>query len=58
VNKLIDNLIAMGLLPEDQAMGARMMLGIFTRPGTGPDEVTSVIEFKDGGLFANGQLLQ
>jgi hypothetical protein len=58
VNKLIDNLIAMGLLPEDQAMGARMMLGMFTRPGAGPDEVTSVIEFKDGGLFANGQQLQ
>jgi hypothetical protein len=58
VNKLIDNLIAMGLLPEDQAMGARMMMGMFTRPGAGPDEVTSVIEFKDGGLFANGQQLQ
>ncbi len=58
VNKLIDNLIAMGLLPDDQAMGARMMLGMFTRPGAGPDEVTSVIEFKDGGLFANGQQLQ
>jgi hypothetical protein len=58
VNKLIDNLIALGLLPEDQAMGARMMMGMFTRPGAGPDEVTSVIEFKDGGLFANGQQLQ
>ncbi|MCU0829437.1 MAG: DUF2125 domain-containing protein [Tabrizicola sp.] len=58
VNKLIDNLIAMGLLPDDQAMGFRMMLGMFTRPGAGPDEVTSLIEFKDGGLFANGQQLQ
>jgi hypothetical protein len=58
VNKLIDNLIAMGILPEDQAMGARMMLGVFTRPGAEPDQVTSVIEFKDGGLFANGQQLQ
>jgi hypothetical protein len=58
VNALIDNLIAMGLLPEDQAMGARMMLAMFTRPGAEPDEVTSVIEFKDGGLFANGQQLQ
>jgi hypothetical protein len=58
VNKLIDNLIAIGLLPDDQAMGARMMLGMFTRPGAAPDEVTSVIEFKDGGLFANGQQLQ
>jgi hypothetical protein len=58
VSKLIDNLIAMGILPDDQAMGVRMMLGMFTRPGAGPDEVTSVIEFKDGGLFANGQQLQ
>jgi hypothetical protein len=58
VNKLIDNLIAMGLLPDDQAMGFRMMLGAFTRPGAGPDEVTSLVEFKDGGLFANGQQLQ
>lgn len=58
VNALIDNLIAMGLLPEDQAMGARMMLGLFARPGAGPDELTSLIEFKDGGLFANGQQLQ
>ncbi len=58
VNKLIDNLIAMGLLPAEQAMGARMMLGLFARPGPGPDELTSLIEFKDGGLFANGQQLQ
>ncbi len=58
VNALIDNLIAMGIVPEDQAMGARMMLGLFARPGAGPDELTSVIEFKDGGLFANGQQLQ
>jgi hypothetical protein len=58
VNQLIDNLIAMGLLPDDQAMGFRMMLGMFTRPGAGADEVTSLIEFKDGGLFANGQQLQ
>ncbi len=58
VSKLIDNLIAMGMLPDDQAMGARMMLGMFTRPGAAPDQVTSVIEFRDGGVFANGQQLQ
>lgn len=58
VNALIDNLIAMGMLPEDQAMGARMMMGMFARPGAAPDELTSLIEFKDGGLFANGQQLQ
>lgn len=57
-NALIDNLIAMGLLPEDQAMGARMMMGMFARPGTEPDSLTSTLEFKDGGFFANGMRLQ
>lgn len=58
VSALIDNLIKLGIVTDDDAMGARMMLGMFTRPGTEPDQVTSVIEFKDGGLFANGQQLQ
>ena len=58
VNTLIDNLIAIGILPEDQAMGARMMLGMFAKPGAGPDELTSTLEFKDKGLFANGQQLR
>ncbi|CAN1488608.1 Protein of unknown function DUF2125 [Paracoccaceae bacterium] len=58
VNALIDNLISMGLLPEEEAMGFRMMLGMFARPGAAADELISEIEFKDGGLFANGQQLQ
>lgn len=57
-NKLIDSLIAMGMLPEDQAMGARMMMGMFARPGNGPDTLQSTLEFKDGGFFANGMRLQ
>lgn len=57
-NALIDNLITMGLLPQDQAIGARMMLALFARPGPAPDELTSQVEFKDGGVFANGQRLQ
>jgi hypothetical protein len=56
-NGLIDNLIAMGLFPSEQAMGARMMLGLFARPGGEVDQLTSVIEFKDGQVFANGQQL-
>jgi Uncharacterized protein conserved in bacteria (DUF2125) len=57
-NKLMDTLVAMGLLPEEQIMGARMMLGLFAVP-TGEDAVTSKIEFKeDGGIYANGQRLQ
>lgn len=55
VQALIDNLISMGLLAEDEAMGFRMMLAMFARPGAGPDELVSELEFRDGGLFANGQ---
>ncbi len=58
-NGLIDNLIAVGLLPEDQAMGARMMLGLFARPGGGADELVSTIELKeDGSVMANGQRIK
>ncbi|WP_415182833.1 DUF2125 domain-containing protein [Phaeovulum sp.] len=57
-NALMDKLVAMGLLPQDQVMGARMMLGLFAVP-TGEDELTSKIEFKKGGsIYANGQQLQ
>ena len=57
-NALLDKLVAMGLLPEDQAMGARMLMGLFAVP-TGPDALSSSLEFReDGGLYANGQRLQ
>lgn len=58
INKLVDNLIALGILSEDDAMGFRMAMGMFARPGAGPDELVSEVEFKDGGLFANGMQLQ
>lgn len=58
-NALIDKLVALGLLPPDQAMGARMMLGFFARPGEGPDTLETTVEFTpDGGIVANGQQLQ
>lgn len=58
-NALIDKLIQMGMLPQDQAMGARMMMGLFGRPGDGPDTLTSKIEFPAaGGIIANGQRIQ
>ncbi|PIE10996.1 MAG: hypothetical protein CSA72_05765 [Rhodobacterales bacterium] len=57
-NGLIDNLIKMGLIPEDQAMMGRMMMGMFAKP-TGDDALSSDIEFKEGGqVFANGQRLK
>ncbi len=59
VNGLIDRLIRMGMLPDDQAMGFRMMLGLFARPADGEDTMTSKIEVRgDGSVFANGQQLK
>ncbi|MFC2968403.1 DUF2125 domain-containing protein [Acidimangrovimonas pyrenivorans] len=58
-NGLIDNLVKMGLVPADQASGARMMLGLFARPGDGPDTMVSKIEVTpEGEVLANGQRLQ
>lgn len=58
VNGLIDNLITMGILPEDQAMMTRMMIGMFSE-SAGDDALRSHIEFKEGGhIFANGQQLR
>jgi len=59
VNGLMDKLIQMGLLPEDQAMGARMMLGMFARPADGPDTLTSTIQVNpDGSILANDQRIK
>jgi hypothetical protein len=58
-NTLLDKLVSMGLMPQEQAMGMRMMLGIFATPGAGDDTLTSTIEFTpEGGILANGQPLQ
>lgn len=58
-NALIDGLIATGLLTEEDAMGARMMMGAFMSPGANPDELTSKIEAKAGfEIYVNGQRIQ
>ena len=57
-NGLLDRLVAMGLIPQDQAMGARMMIAMFAKPGEGEDVLNSTLEFKDKGFYANGQRLQ
>ncbi|MDH2326646.1 DUF2125 domain-containing protein [Cereibacter sp. SYSU M97828] len=58
-NGLIDKAVEMGLVPQDQAMGARMMLGMFARMVEGEtDTMTSTVEFKDKQLIVNGQRLQ
>lgn len=59
VNGLLDTLGQMGLLPQEQAMGARMMLGLFARPGQGEDHLVSTIEVKgDGSVYANDQQIK
>ncbi|WP_342077429.1 DUF2125 domain-containing protein [Yoonia sp. SS1-5] len=58
INGLIDNLVAMGLLPEDQVMGGRMMLGMFTQV-TGDDQLETKLEVNaDGQVLANGQRIR
>ncbi len=58
VNGLIDKLVQIGIVPEEQVMGVRMMMGMFSVP-VGDDMLTSKIEFTaDGHLMANGQMLQ
>jgi hypothetical protein len=55
----LDKLVLMGLLPEEQAMGARMMMGLFAVPGGAEDTLTSKIEINDEGhVLANGQRIQ
>ncbi|WP_022708075.1 DUF2125 domain-containing protein [Paracoccus zeaxanthinifaciens] len=57
INSLLDNLVAMGLVPQEQVMGARMMMAMFTRPAEGqPDTLETQLKFTEGGsIFANGQ---
>lgn len=58
-NGLLDTLVGMGLVPEEQAMGARMMMGLFARPGDGEDTLVSTIEMQeDGSILANGQRIR
>ncbi len=58
-NGLLDKLIGLGLVPEDQAMGVRMMMGLFAVPGEGEDTLNSRIEVTpEGQVLANGQRLR
>ena len=58
-NAVIDKLIALGVLTEQDAGGARMMMAMFMTPVSGPDDLTSKVETKaDGSIFVNGQQIQ
>jgi hypothetical protein len=55
---LLDRLVALGVLPQEQVMGLRAMLGVVARP-VGEDNLTSTIEFTaDGGIIANGMQIR
>jgi hypothetical protein len=53
VTKLVDNLIAMGIVTEEDAMGFRMMLAMLAKPGAGPDELVTELQFRDRSFFVN-----
>lgn len=59
-NGLLDRLVAMGVLPKDQAMTVRMMAAMFSVPvADEPDTLTSRVEFgKDGSIAVNGQRMR
>ncbi|MER5173112.1 DUF2125 domain-containing protein [Thioclava kandeliae] len=55
---LMGTLTEMGLLPQDQAMFAQMILGLYAKP-TGDDAMETDLEFtQDGHILANGQTIQ
>lgn len=57
-NALIDKLVSIGLVPEDQAMMGRMMIGMFAQT-VGEDQLTSKIEVDaTGAVLANGQRIR
>jgi hypothetical protein len=54
LNKLLDNLVTMGLVPEQDVMGPRMMMGMFGR-ATGDDQMAiDVVVAPDGQVNING----
>jgi hypothetical protein len=58
-NGLLDKLVKIGMLPQGQAMGARMMMGLFAEAGAEPDTLNSKLEINDAGhILANGQRIQ
>lgn len=54
LNRLLDNLVAMGLVPEQDIMGPRMMMGMFAR-STGDDQMETSVEISPNGqVLVNG----
>jgi len=59
INGLLEKLGQIGLVPPEQSMPVRMMLGMFAKPTDDPDVFTTRIEAgADGSISANGIPLQ
>ena len=57
-NGLLDDLVATGLVGDQEIMAARMMMGLLAVP-VGEDHLQSVIEMtEEGHIIANGQRIQ
>ncbi len=58
INAAIDQLIAAGLIPEEEAMMPRMMMGMFARV-VGDDALETVVEVNpEGHVIVNGQRMR
>ncbi len=58
-NHLLDTLVKIGVLSDEDALGFRMALGLFTVKGDGDDTIVSHIEANGKGeLLANGKRLK
>jgi uncharacterized protein DUF2125 len=59
INGLMDKLVAMGLIGDQEVMGARMGMGMLAVAGDGEDTLISNIEMTpDGQILANGQRIK
>ncbi|MEM1265326.1 MAG: DUF2125 domain-containing protein [Pseudomonadota bacterium] len=58
IQTLANTIGELGLLPAEEIAPMMGMMMMFAQPGDGPDTFTSQIEFKDGGITANGIPLQ
>ncbi len=58
-NQLLDTLVKIGILSDEDALGFRMALGLFTIKGDGDDMIVSHIQANGKGeLLANGKRLK
>lgn len=56
---LMDKLTAMGLIPQDAAMGMRGMIAMFARPGDNADHfISDLAVTEEGAVMVNGQRIQ